>query len=494
MCKRHGHVLGKPGLSDGGLQRVAESFADRCPNHGEPAPTKVFGESGTPQANIGLPDQRPEGPILSPPDPPDKIASCNGCKNFTPQNVVEEELGWNLNLCAAKAKLIPNNRLTKEAHDCSYAQKGDQRKDTDWFTLRTEYEEGFKWDTQAHVEMPEVQVDLSADFIEPSQYPTDKDVTAQEDSIGIRAWRMVKNPHNDAQVTYLPIFKREFFPPEEQVKIPATGQEEHPEFFVDYTGLIYTLAVEMRELKETPALWGQAGVGKTESARHLAWLMQVPFYRLSITRTTDVDDLMGKYVVAEHNGASVMVKQYGRLPVAWQKVCVFLLDEPNVGPDEVWQAIRPLTDNSKQLVIDALDGERLDRNEFCFFMMAMNPSWDAKNIGANEISDADGNRLASVFVSLPPEHVERAILKRACEAEGYALPDDVLTKIMNIAVDLRGQIEAGSLQASWGLRPQIAVARKTKWYDLVTAYRRALLDRLEPATQEQILASIRDYA
>lgn len=493
MCKKYGHVLGKPGLSEGGQLRVAEAFFKRCPTPDASPPDKPFG-GAIPQMGVGQPDSSPNGPLLNAPDPQQQLASCSGCKNFVPQEVVYEELGWNLNMCAAKAKLIPNNNLTKESKDCRWAEHGGQRKDTDWFTLRTEYEEGFSWSDNPGIMVPEVEVDLTGDFIEPTDYPSDKDVTPQDESEGIRAWRAIKNPYNGEQVTYLPIFRTDFFDADDQAQIPKTGSQEHPEFFVDYAGLTYRAAVNIVQLQRTPILWGPAGVGKTEFARYLAWMMNVPFIRISLNKASEVEDLAGKPWVEESNGASIMTWQDGRVPKAWVRVCVFMLDEMNLTQDEVWQWVRPLTDNSKQLVLDQGKAETRDRNKWCFPLMSGNPAWDPRNIGAQELSDADGDRVSHLEVNIPPDHVERSILRKVCEIDGWKIPDETLNTIMNIAVDLREMAKGdGELGVSWGLRPQIAVVRLSRWFPLVECYHEAKLNLLEPQTRELAMGAITDH-
>jgi MoxR-like ATPase len=289
----------------------------------------------------------------------------------------------------------------------------------------------------------------------------------------------------------LPIFDPERFTEEQKELIPKTGDEEHPELYVDYAGLIYTLAVEWMELDETPALIGPAGVGKTEGLRHVAWLMQAPFRRLSFNAESDPDDIIGKWVF--QGGETRFIE--GRLTKGWKEDGVILMDEPNTSPDSVWQVIRPLTDNSKQLVLDTATGQHVTRADYCFPGMAMNPSWDARNIGTREIADADGNRLAVMFIGMPPDAVERHILIERCKLDGYELPAATLNSIMKVAADIReaADPEHGHLPITWGLRPQIAVARKTKWYSFEMAYRRAVTDRLEPQTANQILQYVGDH-
>jgi MoxR-like ATPase len=183
--------------------------------------------------------------------------------------------------------------------------------------------------------------------------------------------------------------------------------------------------------------------------------------------------------------------KYGRLSRAWTTPGVIVIDEPNTGPPDVWQFLRPLTDNSKQLVLDMNEGEVLSRSDNTYLGMAMNPSWDPKNVGALEIGDADANRLFHVYVTLPPEKVERHIIKSRVALDGWEITDKQLTMVMKIARDIRALIDADALTISWAIRPQIKVARALRWFDPITAYKRAIVDYLEPQAQQLILDAVR---
>jgi hypothetical protein len=132
------------------------------------------------------------------------------------------------------------------------------------------------------------------------------------------------------------------------------------------------------------------------------------------------------------------------------------------------------------LVLDAAKGEVIKRHALRTLVLAMNPSWDFRYIGAQEISDADGNRLLNKFVTMPPEEIERAILLKYCkDVDGFDLPTATLDKIMAIAKDIRNMTDTGQLAVSWGLRPQLAVSSLTEDFDLEECYRLAITDRLD---------------
>lgn len=493
VCVRFGHLLAKHGMTPSQAERTSQTMAEGCSDFGNPAPdTKpdfvtasvAMPLGGLPAAVNGISTRAEciDTARVSGYEMPDAPASCAKCVNFISPGTVQSELGWKAGLCAAKGRLVFPNRYGREAVECEYGIEGEPRDTTEGIVEMPQYNTAFTV-TQGTNPVTSYLVN-GGKWIEPGDYESDKPVDADEADLGIRAWRLIPNPSSSTtERVYLPIFDLEVFDEKDRVKVPMTGDDEHPEWFVDHGALVYSIAAEWMGLDETPLLHGKAGVGKTEVFRHLAWMMQVPFDRISITRTTEIDDLAGHTFFED--GQTKWID--GRLSERWERVGVVVVDEFNCGPDEVDQFLRPLTDNSKQLVLDMNKGQRKNRNPFCFLGFTQNPAWDPMNVGTNEMADAAGNRLAHIYVDLPPEEIERAILVRRCEGDGYMPDGETLDKVMSIAKEIRANIDAGALPLSWGLRPQIAVIRKTRFYDLVTAYRRAVVDRLEPETGQQIL-------
>jgi MoxR-like ATPase len=480
MCAKFGHVLGRPGASETQSEKLARHFAKDCPAYGEqraPAPVRV-------ELKVALPDPETIGAPIS-----DQLlancSTCAMCQNFVREDVVAEELGWTTGMCAAKGKLILSNRQVAEANKCEVRQFGSVRNTTAGIHLLPEYEEAF----QTNADPTRAYFKSKGSFIDPSEYPSDKDVSDEDVESGIRAWRKVVDPDGSGREVFLPVYSLDFFSDEERAKIPRTGDDEHPELYVDHFGGVYLCAVTWTELDETPALWGEAGIGKTELYRHLAWLMCLPFERFSFTASTELDEMIGKMLFID--GETKF--SYGRLPLAWQKPCVLCLDEPNVAQPDVWQRIRPLTDNSKQMVLDENAHELIERHTDCFPGMAMNPAWDPKNVGAQPIGDADVNRLFHVYVPLPPPALEREIIANRVKLDGWQITEPQLDMLINVAQELRALAEDGTLPMSWAIRPQIKVARALRWFETPTAYRRAVGDYLEPKAAEILMDIVKSH-
>ena len=226
----------------------------------------------------------------------------------------------------------------------------------------------------------------------------------------------------------------------------------------------------------------------TELLRHIAWIMQLPFERITITASSEVDDLAGKFVFEDGETAF----KYGRLARAWGKPNVLCLDEPNTGPNDVLQFIRPLIDNSKQLVLDQNKGEQIFRNDGCYLGMAMNPHFDYRNIGANPMADADNSRLLHLEVPLPPETVEREIIKsRLLIKDSWEIPDKLLDSVVAIARTLREMSHNNEVPFSWGIRVQIKVARLLHWFDFHDAYLMAMGSSVDEETRDKVISVVK---
>lgn len=480
VCARFGKPIGRITSSKAESEAIAKHFASNCEEYGKPKPAIPNWDDA--KFQVMLPD--PEA-IGVKPSSPELVTSCAGCKFFVREDRVARDVGWATGLCSAKGKLLLANRYTLEARACTVKDFGKARQDTSGLTFLPEYEDSFVGNSD-----PVRQYKKSLeDFVDPSEYPTDKPVSKEDTESGIRAWRKITDPVSGNSV-HLPIFDSNFFSEEDRQKIPRTGDDEHPEDYIDHNFYTYRVAVLWTQLDETPAFWGVSGTGKTEFFRHMAWLMSLPFERFSITGSTELDDLAGKMHYTEGTGTHF---EYGRLPQAWMKPSVIVIDEPNTGPPDVWQFLRPLTDNSKQLVLDMNSGERISRHSDCYLGMAMNPTWDSLNVGTQVLGDADANRLMHLFVDLPPATLEREIIKKRCEHDGYDIPADTLDMVMAIAKDIRALTEDGTLPLTWALRPQIKVARALRWFDAMTAYQMGSADYLEPEARAMLLDVVRSH-
>lgn len=472
MCGRFGNVLGSAHSTPDELTQIALATASSCEAFGEELPGQPV--SFNTFIGYGCVDPDTYGDL-----PDTNVKSCKNCSYCVDVDESYTKLGYAVPICVAKGKLILKS--VGEATDCNFrTPKGEVSVGLHDINIFDWLQHGFKMPNEEAIK----QYVTTTDFIDPEVYPTDREVTVEEAAKGIRALRRVFNPDGSGRYRDLPIFKRENFAPEDQLLIPQTGDENHPELYVDYNNLLYQFAVDGYTLHETAALVGPPGVGKTQFALWLAWLCQVPFVRIQFQAGMDVVDLLGQ---DQLDGTRTFFDP-GQLPTWYQKICVLLCDEPNLGPNESWQVMRPLADGASKMWIQK---HCFHRDEFCMFLMAMNPSWDPRNIGTNALADADGNRLSFFAVDEPPEPVERHIIQTYCkQLDDYDIPDSILDTIIEVGKDIRAASESGTFPGTWETRQQIKVARKSRWYDLAQAYKIAALNNLEPSVREVVLDSL----
>lgn len=470
--------IGRPGQQTG--RPVAEVVASKCDKYGEQPDYSATATSAAIEIPVAMPL------TTAAPRQQDLVTNCRNCENYVPGGVMMTATGWNSGYCVAKGSLLLEDRLTSYATGCdqrSYTpspmHNGDVAQARNLgIVLLPEFADGY-----GKLNVAAMLKSLSTD---PQEYESDRPVTSGEAKVGIRAWRDVPDPDGYGTVLRLPIFAKDHFDPIAQSKVPKVGDDEHPEDYLDHGGFVYKMTAMWMELDETPVIWGPPGNGKTELYRHMAFLMGLPFERISITASSEVDDLLGKMAYSPERGTYF---QYGRIPKAWGTACVVCLDEPNAGPPEVWQAIRPLTDNSKQLVVDQNEGERHPRHPCCYMGMAMNPPWDHRNTGIATLADADGSRLMHIFMDLPPAAVERAILAKVLSHDGWDGPDAkrAIDQVMVCADELRRLSHDGIIPITWGIRTQIKVVRSMRFFNPVQAFRIGAADALERGAQEAIL-------
>lgn len=497
-CARFGHILGMGDMHSRqqiGLQR---HHAQKCVEYGMPRPNAPVWVEISP--TITLPSRAAfmaEQQFVD--QEAEYITNCRDCVFYNRRGAEDKGLRGGA-ICSARCEFIFDRQVNEKARNCTRGIRADYTQ-----RYRSQITEDVTFDPLLvdafYKEMSAMErwKESRANFVDPSEYPTDREVEPDEVERGIRAWREIVDDKTGNSV-FMPVYDMHALAmrqPEGAERerylqlaklVPSTGDDEHPENYIDHQGSVYLLCALWYELDETPALWGSPGTGKTEILRHVAWLMQLPFHRISITATTELEELVGQFVLRDNETSFV----HGRLPRAWRSPGVICLDEPNVGPPEVWQAIRPLTDNSKQFVIDKNGGEVISRHPDSFLGLAMNPPWDTRNVGADVIADADSSRLAHILVDYPPAEIEKEIMREWANdpGSGWEISDKVLDQISKISTDLRKMAEEGALSISWGVRHNIKVARASRLFSLQDAYRIAAMNFLSPSEQKTIRSTI----
>jgi MoxR-like ATPase len=485
--------LSRPG---GPEKKTFEHFAKKCDSYGREIQLNEKAKTEPIIYQIAMPDPNAK---VSNDWQKEEVSACNSCANYIPPTITKRLTGWSAGYCRAKGQLILEDRLTKYAADCEKRvfQHPSQRLDE----MRANSGAGInivlfpEYDLFFGKKKP---VDLAGIhktnmLVRPQDWVSDRSVTDAHKRLGIRAFRRIQDPRNYGPDLVIPIMDEGFFAPEDRERIPQSGDVERPEKYYDHNGAVYKIMVMWTKLNQTPALWGPAGVGKTELFRHMAWMMGLPFQRISITESSELDDLIGKMMFTPDKGTFF---QYGRIPRNWTRPNVLCLDEPNTGQPAIWQAIRPLTDDSKQMVIDQNGGERLPKHRICYLGMAMNPAWDPRNTGTAPLADADGSRLMHIGMDLPPERIERQILLEALADDKWTEEEATphIDVLMRMAKEIRDLSNDGTLTASWGIRNQIKVVRLRRYATWTDCFRMGVVDALEPEVGDLIMNIVRSHA
>lgn len=505
MCPLKLLVIGRPSLGDKATTKHADAQGKSCDSYGVPFDRTAIRDEAKHaplEFNVAFPDITRQ--TLSG-NQPESVITCVTCEHYVPQSKVQQDTGWNGSFCRAKGTLMLSDRLPSYAKGCSF-KSNTMSPATNWnyqtvigdyvIPFLPEYTDGFgKPNFSGLIKA------VTDGTYEPTTCESDSPVSQNAKNVGIRASKKILDPKGFGPPIFLPVFDLNFVKPDgtplfsevEKAKIPRTGDDEHPELYMDHSGIVYKIAVLWQKLRETPAVWGPPGVGKTEVFRHLSWMMVLPFERISFTGSTELDDIAGKMMYSPDKGTYY---HYGRVPTSWSKANVFTLDEPNVAPPDVWQFVRPLTDDSKQLVLDQSKTEIIRRHKFAFFGMAMNPAWDPKNVGAMELGDADGSRLMHIHMPYPTPEVERAIITNRARLDRWN--EDDMTRavdlVMKISPELRTLCDDGVIPNSWSPRNNIKVTRAMRYFAPVEAFRIAIADAFEPKAQQAVLDVVRNYA
>jgi len=487
-CARHGRILSRPDQLDAVNERICETFGSSCADHGESRPsliTKVL----VAEVAVGDPVAiRRRGTLTEQP------ASCVECEHLVPAEVVQRELGWTLPLCASQGRLIFPNRVVQEAGDCGVGLRGINRDTTDGVRLMPEYDLG-PGSVIGLVLQPRdfvITEEMERHAVDPRAYVTDKPVTDDDAAECIRAWRQINDPEGLHDPVFMPIFDGE--------KLcgfdPRSSYGSHrPDLYIDHQGVLYDAVVEMFKFNMTPLLIGSAGTGKTEFGCFLAYLMDLPFTRLSVSKGTEDYHFAGEKVLETDpiTGTPITVWKPGRFTEKYDKPGVIIVDEPNMKAD-IYAFLRPAFDSAKQLVLDAAQGLTVTRGRHTYLLAAQNPEWDPTNVGTEPMAAADIDRVCPIWFGLPEDHVERAIIRKHCADGGYEIDNATLDKLMSVAGTLRTMIADGALPIAWGLRAQLKVARMTQYFSFEKSYRRALLDGMEPGTVDVVLGAVRSVS
>lgn len=428
--------------------------------------------------------------------------ACNKCRWYVPPVLVQKEFGFEMGMCSVMAEVLSPKALLRRPRDCSFGNAGANRTSTSGVMLAPNYDLDVAVRSTAKASASHGTYDpFEHSRVDPREWPTDREVSEDDRLDGIRAWRKVCHPRGTKAPIYMPIFDWKAVGVERD---PRTTYGAHqPELYIDHAGLLHQFAfLYMGGMIEGQAalnkflmLIGEAGTGKTEFWCWVAWLMDLPFYRISCRPDTDKFEFFGSSAleVDEATGQAVTTFKPGRFTRHFATSCVICLDEPNTLPDESWLLIRPTIESATaQLVIED-QNLVIEKDPYCFTGGAINPEWVPSYRGVRPLAAADFDRIEKRYVNNPDAATERQILRNHCAKLGYDIPEATLTKIMNIAERLRELYADGGISFPWGIRANVNVAQLTWGLELEEAYQVGVTDGLEPAAQETVITVVRSF-
>ncbi len=319
-------------------------------------------------------------------------------------------------------------------------------------------------------------------FNKPGDEGFEEPVVVYPETIGVVKGSVdIKSPDifGSGMGVKLPLYDPESFPEADRVKIPTESN------FIDHDNLIYKVAVDLVRGK-VPMMWGPAGVGKTQLARHMAFLMQVPFERVPLGETSEREDVTGHYELKGSNTEWVQ----SRLARSFGRPGVTCIDEWNAAPPAVLHVARPVLDDSAALALDAYDGRILLKHEHNFMIATGNPDWMPQYAGLLPLSEADADRLSHINVGWPKVDVEAEILLNHVKAKDLdRVPAWHLVCGLLAWSDIRTQIDAGSIGVTAGTRSLVNFVELLQYHTVREAMSK-VYERMDAQSYGRVVQSI----
>jgi midasin len=160
---------------------------------------------------------------------------------------------------------------------------------------------------------------------------------------------------------------------------------------------------------------GQTSVGKTSLIKYLARLSGNMCYRINNHEHTDLQEYTGKYVLRE---TGELQWQDGLLTKAMRKGYWVILDELNLAPCELLEALNRVLDDNRELFIPETR-ERFNAHAKFVLFATQNPP--EEYAGRKMLSRAFRNRFVELhFDELPHDELEEILHKRCRMPPRYA--------------------------------------------------------------------------
>ena len=199
-------------------------------------------------------------------------------------------------------------------------------------------------------------------------------------------------------------------------------------------------------------LQGPTSSGKTSMVQYLANITGHRFVRINNHEYTDIQEYLGSYT-SDQSGN--LVFQEGILVEAVRKGYWVVLDELNLAPSEVLEALNRLLDDNRELFIPETQQIVKPHPHFMLFATQNPPGMYG---GRKALSRAFRNRFLEYhFDEIPDDELE-TILQKRC-----AIPPSYCTKLVSVMKDLQRQRQGSNVFA--GKQGFITLRDLFRWAD-----------------------------
>ncbi|KAF6161323.1 hypothetical protein GIB67_009210 [Kingdonia uniflora] len=180
-------------------------------------------------------------------------------------------------------------------------------------------------------------------------------------------------------------------------------------------------------IKRYPVLLqGPTSSGKTSLVRYLASVTGHDFVRINNHEHTDLQEYLGSYVTGADGK---IVFQEGVLVKAVRNGYWIVLDELNLAPSDVLEALNRLLDDNRELFVPELQETVQAHPNFMLFATQNPPTFYG---GRKILSRAFRNRFVEIHVDEIPEDELKTILEKRCK-----IPLSYAKKMVEVMQDLQ---------------------------------------------------------
>ncbi|XP_059643593.1 midasin [Cornus florida] len=173
-------------------------------------------------------------------------------------------------------------------------------------------------------------------------------------------------------------------------------------------------------------LQGPTSSGKTSLVQYLAAITGHEFVRINNHEHTDLQEYLGSYVT---DASGKLVFQEGVLVKAVRNGYWIVLDELNLAPSDVLEALNRLLDDNRELFVPELNETVRAHRDFMLFATQNPPTFYG---GRKMLSRAFRNRFVEIHVDEIPETELSTILEKRC-----LIPESYAMKMVEVMKELQ---------------------------------------------------------